>query len=1457
MLGGTFAALLLLYTILHFSFVQTWVVEKITHSLSLRLNTTVQIKRVHFTFFNKLELENVYIEDQNEDTLVYIDNIIANIEHIRIKEKKINLSSLTLENTKLNAVLYEDRKTNFSFILEAFKKDTLKESSFNWELACKDFDLENTRISYANNKNAKLKSFELKDMSFVASNFIANRDSIYSEISNLHIQHSKGFEITNMDVHIKSKDKVLSINELNLSTNYSEIANLHFSIDQSKLSENDNISKALFNLSLGKTRINMQDVSFFVPRVQKINSNSYLSGNISGSINNLKGKDIQIQRGENTIINCSFYASGLSDVSTAFFDMKLKKSTLDLYDFKQLMSSEKIMSNALVFNMIDGAGVIKYDGSFIGYINDFVANGDFRTNYGNFIADLSFSPIGQNEINVKGHLSAKKLTLAQLTDKNLVGTSNFEGKVNGLIGRDRKFKQAHLSGVIDSLYLNNYCYKHIEVDGLFKEKEFKGSLIVEDENLQMDFNGLASYGKESPSFNFLLDISHANLQALNLIKNYKEFNLNLLAKANYYGVSFEKIIGELNILGGELATEHGSFKLDDVSILNAQDNGSRLFINSPYLNYKMYGEYKYMALASALKNALSHYLPSITSNREKRIDNNVFNFELSAPNLSPILTTLLPNLSVGNAYALGTISENNNSFMINAKANEIETKTFSVSEVFLDVDSKDILSLVVDVGKLKSINNTSYLDAQLITNIADNQLENKLLWTSPQGHVNSGEIKNTIRLKENKETEIETHSSEIIINENSWFVHPSTIHVYQDSVLVSDFLIENSMQSFHVNGLASASINDSVMFNLKNINLENINPFISNKHQFNGGLNGCISMYSLLEKAQLVGSIDINEFVYNQTEIGNIELNTYWDKVNRVIDGNLNIEQLKGGLMADIHYNPERDSLNINATADSLSLRFLSPLLSSVFKNINGYSSGEVKIHGQLSKILFDGDLYTTDANIALNELNVDYKFSDYIKFRSDSIIFDRIKISDKEAHTGLLNGYLVHTNFSNMIYNIDLNSTDLMILNTTPQINEQFYGVAYGRGQAKISGEGTSISIIGGATTLANTDVSVAPYAGDQVNLYNFLTFVNNDETPDALNFSTETIDSKGGIDMKFNVSVTPDAKFQLVFNSQIGDVMQARGTGDLQIEIDPDFNIRMYGGFEAAWGDYLFTLRNVFNKRFSIERGSTIRWSGSPYDADLDIKAIYNIKAPLSDLVADSYSSYDVTQRIPVVCYIILQNELSSPDISFDIEFPSVDSRIQEELKQYMSTEEDLNRQMLSLLLMGSFYTPEYLQGTYSDLGVSFMGSTTSELLSNQLSNWLSAISDNFDLGINYRRGNNITNDEVELALSTQLFNNRVTLNGNISNNANTTGSTNTNNTSAFVGDFDILVALTKNGKLQLKAYNHSNNNIIYETSPYVQGLGLSYREEFNSWRSLKYKIRRLFKKESERRSFNEKQP
>jgi hypothetical protein len=270
------------------------------------------------------------------------------------------------------------------------------------------------------------------------------------------------------------------------------------------------------------------------------------------------------------------------------------------------------------------------------------------------------------------------------------------------------------------------------------------------------------------------------------------------------------------------------------------------------------------------------------------------------------------------------------------------------------------------------------------------------------------------------------------------------------------------------------------------------------------------------------------------------------------------------------------------------------------------------------------------------------------------------------------------------------------------------------------------------------------------------------------------------------------------------------------------------MYGQIAISSGNYLFTLKNLINKDFQVQPGGTISWYGDPYNAELKMAAVYKVNASLSDVLVDVNSN---GKRVPVDLIMNLSGKMMNPGVDFNIQLPSVDPMTKSRFESVVSTEQERNRQAFALLVLRQFVSPPNIVKTETNFGVV---ANSTELLSSQISNWLSQISDDFNLGFNYRSGDQISNDEIALALSTQLFNNRVQLSGNF---GVSKGNATNQQPSNYIGDVKVEYLLDKEGKLKLIAYNESNNyrNVSTQQTPYTQGVGVVYQTDFDVMQEL----------------------
>jgi hypothetical protein len=194
-----------------------------------------------------------------------------------------------------------------------------------------------------------------------------------------------------------------------------------------------------------------------------------------------------------------------------------------------------------------------------------------------------------------------------------------------------------------------------------------------------------------------------------------------------------------------------------------------------------------------------------------------------------------------------------------------------------------------------------------------------------------------------------------------------------------------------------------------------------------------------------------------------------------------------------------------------------------------------------------------------------------------------------------------------------------------------------------------------------------------------------------------------------------------------------------------------------------------------------------------------------------------------------MLLTDKMFNPNIDFDIVLPTVDGLTRNRVNSIISSEQERNRQAFSLLVLRRFVSPPNVTSDHNSTNA--FAAQSSEFLSNQVSNWLSQVSDDFNLGFNYSPGDDITNEDIALALNTQLFNNKISVSTNFGV-SRSTSSANQNATN-LIGDIRVEYKMTEDGKLRLVVYNESNNFQLAGTqqSPYTQGVGILYREEFDT--------------------------
>ena len=539
-----------------------------------------------------------------------------------------------------------------------------------------------------------------------------------------------------------------------------------------------------------------------------------------------------------------------------------------------------------------------------------------------------------------------------------------------------------------------------------------------------------------------------------------------------------------------------------------------------------------------------------------------------------------------------------------------------------------------------------------------------------------------------------------------------------------------------------------------------------------------------------------------------------------------------------------KSALDLQIEADNTNLKFIEYFMSNITPEFNGRASGNVHFYGKFKGLTMEGNVFG-DASMKVDVLNTTFFLKDSIKIEPNGLTFRNNRILDPHGNQGRVNGYLHYRHFKDINYRFQFEVNDMLVMNTKESLDFPFYGTVYGTGSALIAGNAQNgVNIDVAMTTNRNTNFV---YIKDNVSSAvsnQFIKFV--DKTPrravlDSINLASdyelaqqEMQQEEGETDIRLNllVDATPDATMRIVMDPIAGDYISGRGTGNIRAEFyNKSDDMKMFGNYRISQGLYKFSLQEVIRKDFTIKNGSTINFNGSPLDATMDIQASYTVNsASLNDLVPNA-SNYGVQTNIKVNCIMNLTGQLTSPEIKLSLEVPNERDEVQALIRNYIPTDEQMNMQILYLLGIGKFYTPENVDATQNS---NMMSSVLSSTLSGQLNNALSNIinSNNWNIGTNLSTGEKGWTDmEFEGMLSGQLLNNRLLINGNFGYRDNPMANTN------FVGDFEAEWLVNRSGDIRLKAYNETNDRYYTRTNLTTQGIGIIFKKDFNHWNELMF--------------------
>ncbi len=1463
------------YSLFLIPYVQTQLAHLVVNELSDKLNAEISIGKARVRPFNSISLYNVLVKDEQGDSLLFATEIDAFIDSLKIRDRNIYFKRIELHSPSIN-IIKKDTVFNFSFLLNSLSNPD-KDSVQSWKIGLGKLLVEDASLWYcitdSSDMRQSVKEIAVSNFNIAVDSVISKKGFISASLNGLSFRLDNGFVMNEMKGPVEYSEGKIVLNDFLIQSEKSIIAIDSLSVGIAGIDDFKNYSKtSSLYLKVRQSSLSNNDIKYFSSDFNAFSGDVRFSGLLKGTIANLKGRDINLAIGNNSQLQFNFSIDGLPDFMESFLYMDIKSLTTDVNDLEKLLSfsGKKALELPETFSRL---GTIKYKGNLTGFLSDLVTFGSFETNLGTIKTDLGLKiEEDKKQIFYGGYISTQQFGVGELLGyENVMGDITMDVTIRGSRTSTERF-MVFLEGNIDSLNYNKHSYKNIYLNGLFANQHFNGNVNLSDPNGILDFTGRIDLSKDIPEFDFSASIKNMKLDKFNLLTYIPDNELSLSIETNIQGSSIDDVVGYIRIDDFSFISPDKSFKSDSL-ILIAQrvDTIKHVVIESDLFEGEITGTYNFREIGKSVKDVVYNFLPAIQEDRTnshntKRTETNDFSFMLNFKRIHDLVNTIFPKVEVSDAgMVIGTFNAKKKHIDIEGEfdfLNYDKIKTNKVS-FYVNSNQKERLSFtsrfrLLTIGDIITFDNLS-----IYQKAAEDSLQVNMFWNNWDEKTNSGSVFTLTHFSRKERglfSSIDIEPSQIIASDSLWTIQPTKVFVYPEGFSVNNFRIWSNNQQIGMNGFQHNTMDDHLDIFLDNINIGKIlkNHKIKNL-ELSGLLNSEIQIRNAFETPIVTSDISINDFVVNSDSLGVFNVSSKYDSKQNYLNILSSVKNnSRYSLLGEGGVKISDLTVDMKFEVDSLPLVFLNMYLGHIMQDIKGTGSGSMYINGLVNKPILTGRVRANELNFKIGLLNTSYTLSDSIIFEPNRMIFNDMTVIDKYNNKGIFKGTIDHTLFRNMAYNLLLEAKNTLVLNTTENDNEVYYGTAYADGNMSITGYTKDIKIDIVAKSVGDTRIFIPLEGGESAEKIDFIRFVGN---KNELNIadkgkSTEYNVDVSGMDITMDLDITPAAKMQVIFDSSVGDVLKGSGNGDLRIRIDKVGNVFFYGDYTIEDGDYMFTLQNVINKRFVINSGSTIRWDGSPYNALIDMEATYKLKASMYDLVAptiDPGSSSEYQKRVPINVNLLLSERLLKPAIKFEIKTPSLNNSNQNIIDEYITSEEELNRQVLSLLVLNRFYAPEYSKTgestakTSSNMAVV----TTTEMLSNQLSHWLSQISNDVDIGISYRPGDEITSDEIEVALSTQMFNNRVTLNSNVGY-----GNYQTEDMSKIIGDFDIEVKLNKKGTIRAKAYTHSNNDIIYDTSPTTQGVGISFNEEFNTfgellqryWDKLTGKKKREEKKEEE---------
>ncbi len=1445
--------------------VQELLVRKVADFIMEKAGHRATLEAVSVSWFDTIELHGLTIYDTKEKAMITANSVDLDFHLFNLlADQSINIDKGILEHARVNMTRNApDEQFNFTYFVDKVKeglsRDKKKKNSrpfivSDLRLINSEFSLDNTGRDSLTNR-FDFNHFILKGINGKLENFTLKPGEVLFQTDNLTTYDSAtNLNIRQLAVNYHFTRTRMVFQNLNLYISESNIENSMVFEYDSPQAMKDFVQNVKITTNIKKSLINLNDLGNFVPVLKPYDQYFRLRGYYEGQVNRFNTNNLIVEFGRSSRVEGYFNMYGLPNFFETFINANVTSASINVYDLAPYLRNEEIQNIAKF-------GKVNFKGRFSGFPNDFVSDGYFNTGIGDFDTDINVKINRENkDASVySGNLKTEYINLGKLfedtaTYQNLA----FEGKLSGT-GFTRNSADLRLDASIKRLGYKGYEYQNIVTNARLNKDFFNGELKIEDPNLQ--FNGSMSidYRGESDHLviNALLDTANLDVLKLTDKKAFVRSGLDV----NLEGLQNQDLIGEANFNDLFVEYDNRQLSVSNMEILSEKDSlGRTININSSLFDTKIIGDFQIVTFLEDFSTIAYEYWLNILNNEEKldkyyrtkAIDPKEYYYldlEVLIKDINPIVNLALPDLKFsGNSELVGSFTGGYTNIL------EFQTHIDTIAYKRSVFRSNDINIMTSNFADTAQIDAEVYIHTDRIYNSRELEFEELIVdlgWHNDhvelEANIDQYQTGNYVRfngsmdLFSNK-TIFKIEPSELKALEKTWtFKDDNYIVLKNRDYEFSNIELFSENESISINGKISENSDDNLFVSIKNLDVSNINPLISK--ELHGRLNGFIDLRDFYKEKHLNSRINVRQFEIDNFDIGDISSAYIYENDEKRFETSISLTY-KDEKTLDVDgyiYPQAEEQLRLNAEFTNTKLYILEPFYNQIVSDIEGNLFGSFSIAGRILKPIIQGQGTVDNGALTLDYQNVRYDITGEVEFDNKAMRFDNIQLTDENGSKGEMAGVIQHNFFKEPQFDFSCSFSNFQVLNTSNEDNNLFYGTAYATGDLTIIGEGKNVNFKANAVTNKDTKIFIPLNGGSEAVQEEFISFV---KPRDSTDLNADMEDPFNVLDITtlnfdFDIEMTPDAYCEIIFDITSGDIIRGRGNGELKLLANTDGDFEIYGNYDISEGGYNFTLYNIINKEFQIHPDSRITWTGDPYHANLDIKASYRQLTSLYPIIDIELEEppLELSRKYPTFVYLFIEGDMLSPEIDFEIEieeYPenavaagvSLSTYVQAFYNKLQNDEQELKRQVFSLLVLKNF-SPDNSFNVSNTLE-----NSVSELVSNQLSYWITQFDENlvidFDMDLGSMSDEQFNTFQLRLSYSFLDGRLKVTRDGNFySQQIN-------DNPMSLIGDWTVEYLLTEDGKFRAKVYNETNyyNYQINRRSTTSTGFSLMHTQSFDAF-------------------------